>query len=184
MTQTETALQVQAALRGEQLAFRRLFEAHSGAVFATAMRFTGNAETAEELTQDTFLRAFNALDTYDDSRAQFATWLQRIAYNTCVSHLRRQPPPSHISLDDSPLSEGEMPDSISDEPAFSADESRTEQLMRALESLPPEERHLLTLFYFEQRTLNEIGYIMRLSNAALSSRLNRIRKKLYLKLTT
>ena len=91
---TDTIRDIKAARKGEQRAYRRLFEAYSAGVYATVMRITGDEGKAEELTQDVFIKAFRCLDTFDKSVASFSTWISRIAYNESVSHLRsRRPPP-------------------------------------------------------------------------------------------
>ncbi|MBP3228838.1 MAG: RNA polymerase sigma factor [Bacteroidaceae bacterium] len=184
MTQHETEQAIRAALRGEQTAYRRLFEAHCEAVYATVQRLAWHTEAAEELTQDVFLKAFGALQTHDAARATFATWLQRIAYNTGVSYLRRKAPPDLLPVDD---------DLLADETVYGDDigtifadesEDNIERLLRAVDKLPPEEQHILTLRYHDNLSLQEMGYILSVSAPALSNRLQRIRKKLHQQLTS
>src|SRR5512140_1859550 len=76
--------QVQA---GDRDAFRALVERHSRSVFRLAYRMTGNEQDAEEVVQETFLRAYRSLDTFEE-RAQFSTWLHRIAVNCALDLLR------------------------------------------------------------------------------------------------
>lgn len=179
MNPAETEQALKAARRGEQTAYRCLFEAFSPLVFGTAMRFAESTAEAEELTQDIFFKAFGALETYNNSIASFATWLRRIAYNTCVSYLRSAPQLPYKLLDEGQTLPEEQVTNESADP----EESRIEMLMSAVETLPPEEQHLLTLRYFESLNLQEMAYITNLSPAALSSRLNRIRNKLHKILT-
>lgn len=179
MSPSETVQHLEAARRGEQPAYRHLFEAYSQGVFATCMRLTGAVEVAEELTQDVFLRAFKALETYDERITTFSTWVQRIAYHLSVSYMRSSKPPPASSLDEESCEAREMPDGDIAKAFNDLSDTRTEQLMLAIEKLPPEEQHLLMLYYFEERSRQEISYISGLSVSALSSRLMRIRKKLY-----
>ena len=77
---------VQATLRGELHAFDTLVERHRDVVFRVTARIVGSDEEAEDVTQDTFLRAFHRLERYR-GEAPFRTWLLRIAHNTAVTHL-------------------------------------------------------------------------------------------------
>lgn len=182
-TSIDTIQYIEAAKKGTESAYRRLFEVYSAGVYATAMRMTGSEGEAEELTQDVFIKAFRRLDSYDSSVASFSTWISRIAYNESVSHLRSRRPPPTVSLDDG-ADDVAVPESLINQAFSDPSETRAEQLTRAIETLPPEEQHLLTLFYYEDCSMQEISYITDRSIAALSSHLARIRKKLYNQLTT
>ena len=75
-------------LARDQESFRVLVEQHSRAVFRLAFRITGNEHDAEDIVQETFLRAYRALDQFE-ARANFGTWLHRVAINCALDHLRR-----------------------------------------------------------------------------------------------
>lgn len=75
-------------LAGDEASFRVLVERHSRGVFRLAFRMTGNEHDAEDIVQETFLRAYRALDQFE-ARANFATWLHRVAVNCALDHLRR-----------------------------------------------------------------------------------------------
>ena len=77
---------VQAALGGDLQAFERLVERHRDVVFRVAARFAGSDDQAEDITQDTFLRAFHRLERYR-GEAPFRTWLLTIAHNTSVTYV-------------------------------------------------------------------------------------------------
>src|SRR5436190_22699029 len=77
------------ARKGDQQAFRVLVERHSRALFRLAFRMTGNEQDAEDLVQETFLRAYKQLANFD-SRSAFGTWLYRIATNCSLDLLRRR----------------------------------------------------------------------------------------------
>ena len=181
---SDTIANIEAALRGEQAAMRHLFETHSEAVFSTVWRFTGDTMVAEELTQDVFLKAFAALTSYDSNRAKFSTWLQRIAYNTVISHQRQRKPPPLLSLDEQIYGDDDTSETEQTLLLTFEDEEHIEKLMEVVESLPAEERHLITLRYYDDYTLKEMAYILQLSIPAVSLRLKRINEKLYHKLTT
>src|ERR1700682_2141262 len=86
MEWTDSAAAEQAR-KGNQLAFRVLVERHSRSVFRLAFRMTGNEQDAEDMVQETFLRAYKQLHRFD-GRAAFGTWLYRIASNGPLDRLR------------------------------------------------------------------------------------------------
>src|SRR5208282_6382525 len=75
------------ARKGDQLAFRALVERHSRSVFRLAFRMTGNEQDAEDMVQETFLRAWKQMHRYD-GRAAFSTWIYRIASNCSLDLIR------------------------------------------------------------------------------------------------
>jgi RNA polymerase sigma-70 factor (ECF subfamily) len=84
------------ARKGDQQAFRVLVERHSRALFRLAFRMTGNEQDAEDLVQETFLRAYKQLGNFD-SRSAFGTWLYRIATNCSLDLLRRRKTRGEVS---------------------------------------------------------------------------------------
>ncbi|MEW6365705.1 MAG: sigma-70 family RNA polymerase sigma factor [Acidobacteriota bacterium] len=81
---------IQGAREGDTEAFHALFDAHSGRVFALAHRYMRNQADAEDVMQETFVRAYHALATYDPSKSRsFATWVNRICVNCSIDLLRR-----------------------------------------------------------------------------------------------
>lgn len=149
-------------------------------VFAMIARQVTDVLDAQELTQDTFLRAFSRIGSYDPQQASLSTWLCRIAYRLTLDYLKRRRP-QIVSID----SEKEWTD-ISDEQLeaelSSGREARIEQLTRLMDELSDDERMLLTLYYYEARPLTEIAYITGVDAKVLANRLYRIRKKLYMKM--
>lgn len=149
-------------------------------VFAMVVRQVTDVMDAQELTQDTFLRAFSRIDSYDPQKASLSTWLCRIAYRLTLDYLKRRRP-QIVSID----SEKEWTD-ISDEQLeaelSSGREARIEQLTRLMDELSDDERMLLTLYYYEARPLTEIAFITGIEARPLAKRLYRIRKKLYMKM--
>lgn len=140
------------------------------------VRMVGSPEDAEELTQDTFMKAFRHLSDFN-GKSSFSTWLYRIAYNTALSSLRKQPN-EVLSVDDrlwNNLTENEIDRALDEE-----DEERIEQLQRALEKLTPDERALVTLFYEEDKPIAEICHILNQTEGNIKVKLYRIRKKLYI----
>src|ERR1700757_803213 len=91
---------VVAAKRGERVAFDELFKRHAQNVYRTTYRITRNREDAEDAVQDCFLNAFVHLKSFD-GRAQFATWLTRIAMNAALMRLRKNRTAREVPLDQS-----------------------------------------------------------------------------------
>jgi RNA polymerase sigma-70 factor (ECF subfamily) len=150
-------------------------------VFAMIARQVGNAMDAEELTQDTFLRAFSHIASYDPKRASLATWLSRIAYRLTLDFLKRQRP-LIVSIDDTEVWQTDISNGQLEAELSTGNEERILRLQLLMDNLPPDERLLLTLHYFENRQLDECAYIMDSTSHALANRLYRIRLKLYKKL--
>ena len=147
-------------------------------VFAMIARQVGDAMDAEELTQDTFLRAFSHIGSYDPQRASLATWLSRIAYRLTLDFLKRRRQFT-VSIEDTEVWQTDITDEQLEAELSTGNEERIQRLELLIDDLPSNERLLLTLHYFENRTLDECSYIMDATPRALANRLYRIRKKLY-----
>lgn len=173
---TETEL-VEAVRQGRREGQTEMVSRYAERVFAMIARQVPDMMDAQELTQDTFLRAFSHIDSYDPHKASLSTWLCRIAYHLTLDHLRRRRPVIVAMEDNTDISDEELEAELN-----TGREERIEQLMEVIDELPDDERMLLTLYYFEDRPLTEITYITGIEPAALANRLYRTRKKLYRKL--
>jgi RNA polymerase sigma-70 factor (ECF subfamily) len=164
---------IESILRGEAGCFARLLEKYSKQVFTLIVRIVENREDAEELTQDVFLKAYKSLSRFR-KESSFSTWLYRIAYNTAISATRTKLP-EFVLVDEQLLSD------VPDEPVFedSDAEQRLAFLYRALEQIPPDERALITLFYNDNKSMEEIAEIMDLTETNVKTKMCRIRKKLF-----
>lgn len=147
-------------------------------VFAMIARLTSDVMDAEELTQDTFLRAFSHIDSYDPQRASLATWLCRIGYRLTLDFLKRRRS-LIVPIEDSQAWQTDISDEQLEAELSTGREERIQRLEQLMDDLPPDERLLLTLHYFENRPLDECAFIMDATSHALANRLYRIRKKLY-----
>ena len=150
-------------------------------VFAMIVRQVTDVMDAQELTQDTFMRAFSHIDSYDPQKASLSTWLCRIAYRLTLDFLKRRRP-MIVSMEDYSVWQTDISDNELEAELSTGREDRIDQLMKMVDELPDEERMLLTLYYFEDRPLTEIAYITGIEPGALANRLYRTRKKLYMKL--
>ena len=146
-------------------------------VFGMVVRLVPDVMDAEELTQDTFLRAFRNIGSYDPRRASLGTWLCRIAYRLTLDFLKRRRPLT-VSIEDTEVWQTDISDEQLEAELSTGNEERITRLEQLIDDLPPDERTLLTLHYFEDRPLDECSFIMDATPHALANRLYRIRKKL------
>lgn len=158
------------ALRGRRQGFDFLMTRYGRHVHLLVSQLLSDARDAEEAAQDTFVRAFGSLSTFDPRRGSFASWIGRIAWNTALNALQGK---GEVGLD--LLENIDYLDKLEDmEP-----DNRTLILLdKAIDRLKPEERTLLHLRYYEGKTLGEIAEITDIETGPLASRLHRIRKKL------
>lgn len=170
--QTDEQELIARILDGHAEDFGYFLERYSQEAFAIVVRLVPQQEDAEELVQDAFVRAFNRLETFE-GRSSFSTWICRIAYTTAVSWLRKRRM-KYLSIDEQPkLTDTEVDEALDDE-------SCIEELRRAITLLKPDEQTLITLYYYDNRPLNDIAYILDAEPSTLATRLHRIRRKLYL----
>lgn len=169
---------VEAVKSGRREGQDLMFGRYAQEVFAMIIRQVSNEQDAEELTQDTFIRAFNHIGSYDPERASLATWLCRIAYRLILDFLKRRRP-FVVSMEDSEVWQTDISDEQLEAELSTGNEERIQKLELLIDDLPPDERMLLMLHYFENRSLDECSFIMDATPHALANRLYRIRKKLY-----
>ncbi len=182
----EAALVSQAREGGVE-AFAALVNRYEGKIFRLARHITQNPEDAEDVLQETFLKAYEHLDNFQGN-SKFYTWLVRIAVNQALMKLRKRKADASVSLDE-PFDTGE--ETVTREIAvwdpnpeltYSREEIR-EILARAIESLPPTFRAVFALRDIEGMSTEETAAMLNLSVPAVKSRLLRARLRLREKLT-
>lgn len=168
---------VQRVLQGEQELFRDLVEQYQGRIYALNLGLVRDPSAAEDLTQQTFVEAFNDLRRYDQRR-RFLTWLMRIATNNCKdylkSHKRREHPLSSEKELSGALFSGVIP---SPEEAVASGELAV-HLERALGRLKPKYRIPLVLKDVEEMSYREMQKILDLPLTTLKIRVVRGRAQL------
>src|SRR4051794_14623542 len=178
MDATEAAAVLARARQGDSDAFRALVETHSRSVFRLAFRMTGNEQDAEDVVQESFLRAYRQLGRFE-SRANFGTWLYRIVAN-CSVDLMRAKQARHDQVRGEPLETAadiSAPDAPNPERlAESAEINR--RVQDALGGLSPLERAAFTLRHYEGRSIDEIGRTLGLRTSAAKHSVFRAVKKL------
>jgi len=145
------------ARAGNRDAFRTLVERHSRAVFRVAYRVTGNEQDAEDVVQDTFLKAYAELARFE-ARSGLGTWLHRIAANCAIDLLRKRPRKtvSHDDQDAAPLVERLASTEAGPERQAQGRELR-DRLHAAMADLTPLERAAFTLRHLEQQPIEAIA---------------------------
>jgi RNA polymerase sigma-70 factor (ECF subfamily) len=157
--------------QGNDDAFALLVERYQNAVYHLCYRMLGTGTEAEDAAQETFIRAYNAIERYDTGR-KFSTWLLSIATNYCIDQLRKRRLFT-LSFDDMPYFDladnGPGPES-----SILLDE-RQRQVRQLLCSLSETDRAAVVLRYWYDYSYDEIAEVLNLTNSAIKSRLHRAR---------
>jgi RNA polymerase sigma-70 factor (ECF subfamily) len=178
MMEESDAVAVCRAQAGDQEAFRVLVERHSVRLFQVAYRMTGNEQDAEDVVQDSFLRAYKQLDRFE-SRAGFATWLHRIAVNCSLDLLRKRKRRDERTdaADLDTLERESTPASPAPDHQVFHFEVR-QKVEAAMEQLTPMERTAFVLRHFEGRSIGEIGRVLGAGQSATKQSIFRAVQKL------
>lgn len=161
--------------QGDRAAFGELYEETGRSVYFNCLKLLGNAQQAEDITQDTFMKALEKLDSLKEPE-NFSAWVNRIAINNCKMYFRKNPrtaeEESEKIIDDTPDSEL-IPDDYADS------EEKRRIIMNIIDTaLTDEQRQTIILFYFDMMSVAEIAEIMECSVGTVTSRLSAARKKI------
>jgi len=185
VTQAETDEQlVRKSQQDDERAFGELVSRYESKVYSLALKMVRNPEDAEDVLQDTFLRAYRGIKSFKGN-STFSTWIYRITANSALMRLRKRQLPT-VSIDDA--DEREAPINIADwapGPVEQILNQETQAAMtEAIEALPPEFRQVFVLRDIEELSNAEVAEILDLSVAAVKSRLHRARLKVRNRLAT
>jgi len=142
---------------GDDEAFRLLVERHSRSIYRSAFRITGNAADADDVVQETFLRSYRAMGSFD-ARASFTTWLHRIAINCSLDLIDSRKRREHRINEVEDLSVLASTDAAPDRVALGSEMQRA--IAAAMAQLTGNERTAFVLRHFEGMPLEEIGQIL------------------------
>jgi len=177
MDASEAAAVLARARQGDSEAFRALVERHSRRVFGLAYRMTGNEQDAEDVVQESFLRAYRQLGRFE-SRANFGTWLYRIVAN-CAVDLMRAKQARHDQSRGESLDEAVAVPTAHHSPERLAQSAELrEHVAEAMNSLSPLERAAFALRHYEGRSIDEISRTLGLGTSAAKHSVFRAVKKL------
>ncbi|WP_297761480.1 sigma-70 family RNA polymerase sigma factor [uncultured Muriicola sp.] len=181
MAQLKDSDLVSKSIHGDMKAFGVLIDRYKQMVFTLACRMLRNKEDAEEIAQDTFLKAYKALNTFKGD-AKFSTWLYKIAYFQSLDQLKKKKRLiTSISLDRYKPTDIKVMSGILEELER---QDRASIVKAAIDRLSEEDAAIVTLFYFEELSIREIAEIVSLSPQVIKVRLFRSRKQLAIYLST
>ncbi|MBN2485221.1 MAG: RNA polymerase sigma factor [Bacteroidales bacterium] len=161
---------------GDTALFSVFVEKYAGKIFGMIHKIVQSKSESEDLTQEVFIKAFNNLKKYQ-GKSQFSTWLYSIAYNTAISATRKKKTIAPVISDSvlNAISDDKVDDLLDRED----DEALLEELEKAIQQLNPEEKTLITLFYYSDKQVQEISEIMNISLSNVKTKLFRVRRKLF-----
>lgn len=181
-TKVEEAFSLEALRQGDRVEFARLVETYYTLIYRLAIKMLNNSQDAEDILQETFLKAYRHLKDFD-GRSSLSTWLYRIATNEALMFLRRQKPEA-VSIDE-PLEteEGEQePLQVVDWCCLPENELLSAEaqsyLDQAVQKLPPSLRVVFVLRDIQGLSTLETGEVLNLSETAVKTRLSRARLRL------
>ncbi len=163
-------------LEGQVNAFSVLVERYQGLVYTVVYRMVKNKEQAEEVAQDSFIKAYKSLNNYRGD-AKFSTWLYTIAYRKSLDAIKASKRMITSELIEE-VSEGEM-ELVGDALNYLQIKERKKIISDSIMKLPEDEAAIITLYYFEEKSVKEIVEIVNLTADNVKIKLYRSRKKLY-----
>jgi len=168
------------ARKGDQDAFAKLVGAYQGPVYNLAYRMLGSQTEAEDAAQETFLRAYTRLGTYDPQR-KFSSWMLSIASHYCIDRLRRRRGGS-VSMEEI-QSWRWIPDRNPRPEERALDDEKSRLMHQVLDRMPPQYRLVIVLRYWYELSYDEIAKMTDSTNSAVKSRLHRARRLMAERLT-
>jgi RNA polymerase sigma-70 factor (ECF subfamily) len=172
----EERMLITQAKKGNVNAFETLVKKYQHSIYYLCRRMTGNHQTADDVSQETFIKAFFALDRFKDGM-NFFTWIRKIAVNNSLNFIK-------ASKREEPLGDSaeKIPGNSSmgqELPHEMLQRNQTEQRFKtALKALPPEQKSVFILRVYENQRYKEIAQILDISEGTVMSRLSRAREKL------
>ncbi|MGB9180617.1 MAG: sigma-70 family RNA polymerase sigma factor [Pyrinomonadaceae bacterium] len=165
---------LQRASRGDEAAFIVLYERHRACVFRFAYRMLGSVALAEDVTHDCFLSLIRRPGSFDPQRAALRTYLYAASRNLSLKHLRRTG--QEVAVEEyaeetrAPAAQEPLEQLLAEE--------LSQEVSKAIESLPPLQREAIVLFEYEELSLAEIAAIVSADTGAVKARIHRARQNL------
>lgn len=181
MELTDAAVVAQ-VLAGDKDAFRLLVSRHTRGIYSVAYRMTGNQQDAEEIVQETFLRAYRSLERFE-LRASFSTWVYRIAVNRSLDFLKAKKMNDSYQIAENPNPEEnakavQVPVNSPGPDRLLLSAEAREKIAHAMGLLSPAERVAFTMRHMEGRSIEEIGQCLNLKASAAKNSIFRAVQKL------
>lgn len=176
MLKQEDQFYIDKVLAGDSSAFAVLVERHKNVVYNICLKILGTREEAEEIAQDTFLKAYEKLATFK-REAKFTTWIFRIAYNKSISQQRkRKSKKQHF---ENYYIEASSEDERINKLSLESQEERERKLKKAISKLESDYQLLLDLFYDKDMSIKEVSKITNLSESNVKVKIHRARLRLF-----
>lgn len=176
---------IKQAIDGDETAYKDLLESYRGAIYNLLYKMVRNKEETEDLVQEAFIKAFNALPSFNEEYA-FSTWLYKIAINNCIDHMRKKRLKTYsinkpVQSKDGEL-DREFPDtSMSPDKRLLATE-RSNLIETAIDELPENYKVAIVLRHSEEKSYEEIAEILNIPLGTVKARIFRAREMLKKKL--
>ena len=175
MTTKNDQTYIDKVLKGDTNAFSILVEKYKTMVFTLALKMVKSREEAEEISQDTFIKAFKNLNKFKGD-SKFSTWLYKIGYRTCLDSLKKNKEKYNTdTIDEITINKIKSTEGVLE---GIERKERAEVINTCMLSLPEDERAVLWMFYFEELSLKEIIELTEFSEANVKVKLHRARKRL------
>ena len=164
---------IEGCQRGEEDAFRALFESHKDKVYSIALRYSGDHSAAMDIAQDTFLKLMDRIGQFR-GESSFDSWLYRLVVNSCMDYRRRQKRWLPMVAEFFDTFRTPEPTALQ---GLMLDEMQ-QQIQGVVANLAPEHRMVVVLRYTEGLSYEEIAEVLQCSRGTVASRLNRALKVL------
>lgn len=175
MTVKTDQIYIDNVLKGNTNDFAFLVEKYKVMVFSLAVKMTNNREEAEEISQDTFIKAYKNLAKFEGN-SKFSTWLYKIAYRNCLDVIKKKSTKYNFTdINEVTINQIEATENILESIER---EERGNIINDCLHKLLEDERTILWLFYFKELSLQEIVEVTSLSKSNVKVKLHRARKHL------
>jgi len=166
---------IEAILNGDANAYSLLVDRYKDLVFTLALGMMKHREEAEEVAQDSFIKAYRSLEKFKGD-SKFSTWMYRVTYNTCLDRLKKNKRKQNtVAIDEFTEHKVKTIDNALDK---IEKEERQTAIRQCLDQLSSEDNYLLTLYYFDELSLDEIAKIIGLKPNNVKVKLHRSRKRL------
>ena len=163
---------IERILSGDKSGYKDLANRHKDYAFTVAYKIAGTREDAEEIAQDAFIQAFQALPTFNQE-AKFTTWFYRIVFNAALMFKRK----NRIQAEDIELSQSAQYVAADTDKNLKITEQR-QYIQKAFNHLSPDDVTMITLFYLKEQSLEEIAQVVGISAETVKVKLCRARKRL------
>ncbi|KAA3620348.1 MAG: sigma-70 family RNA polymerase sigma factor [Flavobacterium sp.] len=176
MMQRADQYYIKKTLNGETNAFSELITRYRDLVFTVVLRVVKSREEAEEVAQDTFLKAFESLSSYR-GESKFSTWLYSIAYRKALDQVRKSSRMKSVELvEDITEKQAQKIENALD---LIEQQQRSETINKCIAALADQDAAIVTFYYFEELSVREIAAITGLTEDNIKVKLHRSRKKLF-----